>query len=181
MTRRFVRASLIGLIALVAIGSWLIGAHQSSPKDSGQGASTWIQGECHKGDREGTTLVVDFGEASGKSSLVRCVQNYSGNSWALFAAAGMKVTGTAQYPVGFVCRINGVPTAAAQSCASTPDASTGSWAFFIGSNVWQYALAGASSYQTTCGAVEGWRYVAPGQQVETTAPRVAPHAFICAG
>ena len=181
MTRRFVRASLLALIGLVAIGTWLISAHKSSPHLASAGASTWIKGACHQGNLKGTTLVVDFGEASGKDTIVRCVQNYSGNSWALFAAAGLKVTGTSQYPVGFVCRVNDVPSASEQNCATTPDAASGSWAFFIGSSDWQYALAGASSYQTNCGGVEGWRFVAPAQQVETTAPRFEPHAFICAG
>ncbi|NBS60737.1 MAG: hypothetical protein EBT26_01590 [Microbacteriaceae bacterium] len=160
-------------MALVAIGFLL---NRTSPTNPEVRSSVVSVGQCVE---SGTSLVIDFGSNSDSSLIQKCVSNYSGTSWNLFAAAGLEVSGTEQYPVGFVCRINGYPTESAEKCTSTPGATTGSWAFFISNaGKWEYSPVGSAGHRTKCGTAEGWRFLSPTEGL-TTPPRVKPIIHSC--
>ncbi len=171
--RLFVRLTLIGLVTLTAAGFWL------SQQQSGESAlpkATSTEGLC---EGEGTSLVVDFGTGNPMSTITRCVQNYQGNSWDLFEAAGLKITGTEKYPVGFVCRIEDFPDQKVEACIETPGTTNGSWAFYLAEDqTWKYSNYGASSHKAKCGQTEGWRFLLPGEEF-SEAPRVTPVKTSC--
>ncbi len=129
--RLFVRLSLIGLVALVAIGfadnSFLRtdGTEASNKKVSAVKVS---DGVCLK---DGVSMTVDFGSKANSSPINQCVSNFTLNSWDLISAAGLTVTGTQKYPVGFVCRINDFPAEDVESCLDTPNPKVGSCAYFV--------------------------------------------------
>jgi hypothetical protein len=74
--------------------------------------------------------------------------------------AGFTPTGTARYGLAFVCRINGLPTAAQQACVTTPPA-TASWSYYhalYGATTWTYSTLGASSYKPPLGSIDAWAF-----------------------
>jgi len=172
--RLFVRLSLIGLVAIVAAG-FAMNQWRSGDDNKMQLPIRVSSGQCLD---SGISLVVDFGDES--EGIEKCVKNYSGNSWDLFAAAGLKVEGTEKYPVGFICRIQSIPTKEQEACKDTPGAQTGSWAFFTASsnNSWKYSAIGASSHKAKCGTAEGWRFLAKDVPI-ITPPRVKPKTHVC--
>jgi hypothetical protein len=171
--RLFVRLSLIGLVALVAIG-FAFNQMRTDGTTEQQLPVSVSQGQC---DSTGISLVVDFGDES--PTIEKCIKNYSGNSWDLFSAAGLLVEGTEKYPVGFVCRIQGIPNQEQEACKDTPGALTGSWAFFTAQNdIWEYSASGASTHKAKCGTAEGWRYLKNDEPIQTP-PRVSPKVHAC--
>ncbi|NDE69462.1 MAG: hypothetical protein EB057_05250, partial [Microbacteriaceae bacterium] len=87
-----------------------------------------VDGQC---ETEGVSLIVDFGSESELQAIEKCISNYNDTSWNLFDAAGLSVTGTSKYPVGFVCRIQNFPTESKEPCRDMPDNSVGSWSYFV--------------------------------------------------
>jgi hypothetical protein len=171
--RRFVRLSLIGLVALVAVGFWL---QQSKPAAQPAQKATVSEGACTSA---GVSLVVDFGSNSDAPLIQRCVSNFEGTSWKLLTTAGLKVQGTEKYPSSFLCRINSYPDEATEKCIDTPGIKNGSWAFFIATDSgWQYSAFGAASHMTKCGTSEGWRYLLPNESLDTY-PRAKPVITSC--
>ena len=173
--RLFVRLSLIGLVLLVAIGfasnlNWQVKTVDYVP-------ASVEAGTCLDA---GTTLVVDFGTESKKPSEIKCVKNFTGYSWDMFEAAGLSVSGTDKYPVGFVCRIEGFPGEDVEPCAETPGTKNGSWAYFLGTenNSWLYSPIGASTHKVKCGVSEGWRFLLPGESIQTP-PRISLKSYGC--
>ena len=132
----------------------------------------------------GVTLVVDYGNQSGRPTDVVCVTGFgssaSDSGWNLFAAAGLSVTGTTDYPTGFVCRIDGYPSANDASCTSTSNLGAGRWVYFKAADAsgWQYSHIGAAMDKPACGNWEGWRYVEDGNPA-TSVPRISPKPFKC--
>ena len=173
--RSFVRISLIGLVALVAIGFAFNQQQTNGDGDEVLPAVTSVL--CTD---NGTSLVIDFGTDQNEALLEKCVQNFEGNSWDLFEAAGVNVTGTEKYPVGFVCRIQEFPSDANEACKETPGTKNGSWAFFLSdeNGVWEYSPIGASTHKVRCGLSEGWRFLLPGEPVQTP-PRVTLKNYVC--
>ncbi len=173
--RLFVRLSLIGLVALVAAGFWLSQSQQdAAPKPTPKVEA----GQCTDA---GTSVVIDFGSDSSEPIIEKCVLNYSGNSWNLLLAAGLNISGTTKYPIGFVCRINAYPDTSREKCIETPGGNSGSWAFFIaesGSDEWIYSPYGASSHRVKCGSAEGWRFLEKNESLKT-APRIQPVTNTC--
>ena len=171
--RSFVRFSLIGLVALVAIGFAV--NQQQSDGDKNKPQSTVTTGLC---STDGTSLVVDFG--NDEAVIEKCVTNFSGYSWDLFEAAGLDVAGTEKYPVGFVCRIQGIPNEQDEPCTDTPGTKNGSWAYFLTdeTGAWQYSPIGASTHKSKCGVAEGWRFLKPNEPVQTP-PRSTPQVYDC--
>lgn len=166
--RLFVRLTLVGLLALTALGFWFT----QQPKSGAVITQPTVSAGLCEGN--GTSLVIDFGTDNPKETISKCVQNYSGNSWNLFEAAGLKITGTQKYPVGFVCRIEGFPNKSIEPCTETPGTTNGSWAFYIATDQsWEYSSYGASTHKTKCGQAEGWRYLLPGEEI-TEVPRIEP-------
>ena len=173
--RSIVRLSLIGLVLLVAIG-YAINLNQSKAIEESIPASVEA-GMCLDA---GTSLVVDFGTSSDKPAEVKCVKSYNGYSWDLFEAAGLEVSGTDKYPVGFVCRIEGFPSESQEPCTDTPGTKNGSWAYFLGNenNSWTYSPIGASTHKVKCGVSEGWRFLLPGESIQTP-PRISLKSYGC--
>lgn len=173
--RSIVRLSLIGLVLLVAVG-YAINLNQGKAIDENIPASVEA-GMCLDA---GTSLVVDFGSGSKLPTEVKCVQNFEGYSWDLFEAAGLEVSGTDKYPVGFVCRIEGFPSDSEEPCTETPGTKNGSWAYFLGdeNNEWKYSPIGASTHKVKCGVSEGWRFLLPGESIQTP-PRISLNSYAC--
>lgn len=173
--RSIVRLSLIGLVLLVAVG-YAVNLNQGQAIDENIPASVEA-GMCLDA---GTSLVVDFGSGSSLPTEVKCVQNFEGYSWDLFEAAGLEVSGTDKYPVGFVCRIEGFPSESEELCTETPGTKNGSWAYFLGdeNNEWQYSPIGASTHKVKCGVSEGWRFLLPGESIQTP-PRISLNSYAC--
>lgn len=173
--RLFVRLSLIGLLILVAIG-FAYSQQQSNGSQDAQLVSV-TDGVC---ESEGTSLVVDFGSNQEKPQEANCIKNFSGYSWDLFEQANLTVTGTDKYPVGFVCRIEGLPSKESEPCTETPGSKNGSWAYFLTdeTGAWKYSPIGASTHKVVCGVSEGWRFLLPGESIQT-APRVIPKSYAC--
>ena len=105
------------------------------------------------------TVAVDL-RAFGKGLQVRCNPGKPANGIQALQGAGFTVAGTSQYGLAFVCRINGLPTAAKQKCVSTPPV-TAYWAYYHGTRTatsWTYASSGPQSSHPAQGTVEGWAF-----------------------
>lgn len=187
MNRKFMRLTLAALVALVAIGAaWpFLAKAVKVSNGSGASGSTWVAGPCSM-QNQGVTLAVDFGSAAERRPVLRCLvagdktdTNLTG--WSLFESVGLNVEGTEQYPEGFVCRIESVPSKAAQPCTSTPALRDGTWVYFQSAqgSPWRFAMRGAASVQPTCGDFEGWRFVLPTDGAHPKPPRVSPNSFKC--
>lgn len=74
---------LFSLIGLVAVGSLV----SQAPTPTSNNATNVASQACTS---SGVTLVIDFGSLN-KQAQSFCVSNFSGNSWKLFEAAGLKV------------------------------------------------------------------------------------------
>ena len=165
--RLSLRAVLIGLVALVAIGALV-----SAPAALEKTETKFSEGWCLTA---GVSLTIE-----GAETTTRCATDFDGTSWQLFTATGNKVRGTAVYPTGFVCQINGYPQE--QDCMDTPRYDEGSWAFFIakpGSNKWQYAITGAATHFGECGSAEAWIFVPGTESPETAKPKTEPKTHKC--
>ncbi len=179
--RLFVRLSLIGLVALVAIGfavNTILQADGSTPGTKQIDAVTFVDGTC---SQDGISLTIDFGTREDLPAIDRCVSNFTKTSWDLLISAQLSVTGTQKYPVGFVCRINGFPDESVESCMDTPNSRVGSWAYFVagsGSGSWQYSSWGASSHKPACGSAEAWVFRYPDENLETL-PTIDPQTSVC--
>ena len=169
------RMVLIALVALVAIGSMVstIPSEQPYPK------SNFGEGQC--GETDGVSLVIDFGSSSQRKALELCAIDFDLTGWDIFASTQVPVEGTSEYPTGFVCRLAGWPTPDKQPCSKTPTAAQGTWAYFVASDQtgWQFSGQGAAMRKPTCGSVEGWRFVEPGEVGSQTWPRVEPQTKSC--
>jgi hypothetical protein len=166
--RLSLRVVLVSLVALVAVGALISapGAKHQSVK------AHFTAGWC---EVNGVSQTIEDATAT-----TRCATDFSGTSWELFAAAGNTVTGTSQYPIGFVCKVNGRP--AAQTCDHTPRYDEGTWAFFVAQpreTSWHYALTGASLHQTVCGSAEGWLWVPASSTPESSMPKTVPETRKC--
>ncbi|MEY3908471.1 MAG: hypothetical protein RLZZ90_378 [Actinomycetota bacterium] len=175
------RKVLLGLIALVVIGGFFSGLNfqnagpEADPRMAQEGSP----------DTGPVTLVVDFGPESGLEPIIRRVESFGGTGWELFAAAGVSVEGTAEFPTGFICRIAEHPEREKQDCLDTPQFSEGSWAYFVTNSKlgsgWLLSGAGASTHQPECGGYEGWLWVAPGQSSGQKLPSVEARPESCKG
>lgn len=151
------RVALLLLIGLVAIGGLWSANQTSAPSSEGPGAKS-------------ATLVIDFGAAAERQTKVVKLRNLSDEEtgWSLFEVAGVEVQGTAQYSVGFVCRLDGWPAEEDQDCTRTPTAAEGHWAYYVTNSKmgagWILSGQGAASHNPECGGYEGWVWVTSGQR-----------------
>lgn len=182
MTRKLLRVTLIGLVALVALGALLPGFLSMSVSNySANGSqSPWgkpVNGECNL---PGVTLVIERYPDSG-STKAHCVPGFKGTGWQLFAGAGIEVQGTTQYPAGFVCRIAGYPAEALESCTNTPNGRVGTWSYFYATaqdgGKWHLSMQGAAQRQPPCGSVEAW--VFSRGATPPLKPQFEPHPISC--
>ncbi|WP_460447676.1 hypothetical protein [Angustibacter aerolatus] len=116
----------------------------------------------------GVTVVVDFGPLGGTST--RCAAGSPASGIAALKAAGFSIAYVQTQP-GFVCRLNGLPTAAKDPCRRTPPTSA-YWSYWHANRggSWQYSSTGAGSRRPAAGSVEGWAFGAGAR------PAVAPPA-----
>jgi len=116
----------------------------------------------------GVTVVVDF-TAFGGGVTVACATGDPATGVAALQGAGFTLTGTQRWGLAFICRINGLPTAATESCVNTPPASA-YWSYWHApaGGSWSYSSTGAASYNPAPGTVEGWAFGAG------TAPSISP-------
>lgn len=160
------RVALFLLIGLVAIGGVWSGSQSSSSTDD-----------------KSATVVIDFGADSGREPKVIELTGVpvEETGWDLLVRAEVGVQGTAQYPTGFVCRLDGWPTVAAETCDETPAYSDGHWAYYVTSpeisKGWLLSGQGAASHVVDCGGFEGWKWVGPRE--EATPPSVSPELREC--
>jgi hypothetical protein len=145
-------------------------------------ATAWSDGACPTSS--GVTVVVDFG-AFGGAAVTRCVPVVPGTGLAALADAGFAVTPVTTQPA-FVCRIDGLPDASSETCATTPPAGA-SWSYWTAQRggSWRYSPVGAAASRPAAGSVEGWAFMTggaptpPGVQpppLTSPTPRPAPPA-----
>jgi hypothetical protein len=107
----------------------------------------------------GVTVSVDF-TAFGQGVQTRCAPGTPATGVAALQEAGFTPTGTSQYGLAFVCRINNLPSSTQQSCTRTPPA-TAYWAYYhanSGATTWTYSTQSASTYQPVQGSIEAWAF-----------------------
>jgi hypothetical protein len=170
------RTVLIALVVLVAAGGVIGTVPSDTNKVTGKNFST---GQCQ--EQNGVSLVVDFGKSSLREPLQLCAKDFKATGWDIFAAAGLSVEGTSEYSTGFVCRLDGWPSAEKQPCTKTPTSVQGTWAYFVAEaeKGWQFSGQGASMRKPSCGSVEGWSFVESPNVASQSFPRVEPMTFSC--
>ena len=172
------RTVLFALVGLVAIGALISTGALNTVSKSPVTAPAKSAGFCSS---DGVSLVIDYGKQANADPVISCGFSFEGTGWALFAATEQKVEGTTEYPVGFVCRINGFPDAKDQPCTSTPTGAQGSWAYYYATaqlgNHWMFSAAGASMRKPKCGDVDAWVFLNPGEK--THEPSLAPLTHTC--
>lgn len=157
MTNTLTRRAALLLAALLAAVSFVAADPAAKPAQAAGCTGT-----------TGVTVVVDF-TAFGGSVDIRCALGDPATGLKALEDAGFVVTGTQRWGKAFVCRLDGLPTAAAEACVNTPPASA-HWSYWHGSpgGAWSHSTSGASSYNPAPGSVEGWAFGSGGQ------PTVAP-------
>lgn len=106
----------------------------------------------------GVTVVVDF-SAFGGGAEVECAPGDPASGIAALQDAGFSVTGTVRWGLAFVCRIDGLPTPAAEPCFQTPPANA-YWSYWYAQpgGTWTYSSQGAAYRDPAPGTVEGWAF-----------------------
>lgn len=171
------RTVLIALVVLVAAGGVISTVPSDVPNPK---ASSVSSGQCQTSS--GVSLAIDFGSSSDREISQFCLSDFASSGWDIFAAAGVEVEGTSEYPTGFVCRIDAWPSEEIQPCTKTPTASQGTWSYFVADandTDWKYSGQGAAARNPGCGAAEGWRFIEPGESASQNTPRAKPATFVC--
>jgi hypothetical protein len=122
-------------------------------------------------DSAGVTVVVDYTDLGG-GIVIRCAAWPIGTGYEALNKAGFSVTQPSHSP-GFVCRIDGQPSAATEPCVNTPPTSA-YWGYWYAPNhgSWTYSTTGAWGRQPIKGGYEGWAFEKG--RSKAVAPRVAP-------
>jgi hypothetical protein len=129
----------------------------------------------------GVTVIVDDQHIGEGKIYVGCALGAQANGVEALEHAGFHIEGTSEYGLGFICRIDGEPTLAEQTCTSTPGANA-YWTYWHGKpgGRWGFSGCGAESCKPAIGSVEGWGFNAG---TTKPAPRIepmdgaGPHAF----
>lgn len=177
------RVVLFALIALVSVGATITALAPRQNLGIGAADSDWVAGECSP-EQPGVSLVIDFGTDSERDTIERCLTDFKGNGWDALGAAGLATEGTAQYPTGFSCRIDGWPSPLEQDCRDTPSYREGFWAYYFSGpddQAWRFSGTGAAMRKPSCGGYEGWRFVHYGEAAGRIVPRSTAATFSCAG
>lgn len=162
MSRRTFRGSVA--VALVAAGS-VIGP--GSPA-----AAAGSAGYCP--DASGVTVVVDFNELGG-GTVVRCAPGSQATGLAALKSAGFQITGTMRWGEGFICRIEGRPSADAEKCVDTPPGSA-YWSYWHAPNggSWTYSNKGVLNRTPPAGSFDGWSFSLNRDPADAPRPGVTP-------
>jgi hypothetical protein len=129
----------------------------------------------------GVTVIVDDHNLGEGKIYVGCALGEQANGAEALLHAGFHAEGTTEYGLGFICRIDGEPTPAEQTCEHTPGANA-YWTYWHGKpgGQWGFSGCGAESCKPAIGSVEGWGFNAG---TNKPAPRIepmdgaGPHAF----
>jgi hypothetical protein len=129
----------------------------------------------------GVTVIVDDHNLGEGKIYVGCALGEQANGAEALVHAGFHAEGTTEYGLGFICRIDGEPTFAEQTCEQTPGAGA-YWTYWHGKpgGQWGYSGCGAENCKPAIGSVEGWGFNAG---TNKPAPRIepmdgaGPHAF----
>ncbi|MCP2163373.1 flagellar hook-length control protein FliK [Goodfellowiella coeruleoviolacea] len=154
-------------------------------------------GICTGGDAlTGVTVVIDFQELDGNGgvaapTITRCSPNPNPGAArtgiAALQDAGIAVAGTAQWGLGFVCRLENRPAATEtipraanpsyrEACVVTPpaDAYWSYWHADGSGTTWTYSSYGALNRTVTPGGFEGWSFSLNATAGSNPAPGVTP-------
>ncbi|GAA4547331.1 ABC transporter substrate-binding protein [Amycolatopsis samaneae] len=136
--------------------------------DQGRGGP----GYCADGD--GVTVVVDFQQLGG-DVLVRCARGAQESGLAALRNAGVEVTGTQRWGLGFVCRLEGKPGPGSEDCVDTPPASA-AWMYWTAPNggSWESSQYGAMNRRPPPGSFEGWSFSKDQTAGTNPPPRLGP-------
>ncbi|BCJ61960.1 hypothetical protein [Micromonospora endophytica] len=161
MSARTIHAALV--LALVAAGAL------AAP---GPAVAAGSAGYCP--DSGGVTVVVDFKELGG-GTIVRCASGDQDTGLAALKNAGFQVAGTLRWGEGFICRIEGKPTAGTEKCVDTPPASA-YWSYWHAPNggSWTYSDKGVLNRTPPAGSFEGWSFSLNRGTDNPPRPAVAP-------
>ena len=121
------------------------------------------------------TVVVDF-QGLDREDAVSCAPGGAGKSAAaLIEQAGVDVAGTTTYPDAIICRVDGLPDAAAEPCSDMPsaDAYWTLWWSDGSKGAWDYAQEGAATLKVPGGGFVGLSFQEGQDEV---APSLAPVA-----
>ncbi|MFE7874960.1 hypothetical protein ACFUYE_32010, partial [Micromonospora humida] len=162
MSRRAAHAATVVVLTAVSSVSW-----PGSPA-----AAAGSTGYCP--DASGVTVVVDFNELGG-GTVVRCASGAQATGLAALKNAGFEITGTLRWGEGFICRINGKPSAASEKCVDTPPASA-YWSYWHAANGggWAYSDKGALNRKPPAGSFEGWSFSLNRNASDAPRPKVTP-------
>ncbi|MFD4636328.1 ABC transporter substrate-binding protein [Lentzea sp. NPDC058436] len=144
----------------------------------------------------GTTIVIDFQELDGNGgtaapTITRCSPNANpGTDRTGIKAlqdAGIPLAGTTRWGLGFVCRLNGRPSATEnipvtgnptykEACFNTPPASAywGYWHANGAGSTWTYSSYGALNRTVVPGGFEGWSFSLNKSASTNPVPGVTP-------
>lgn len=155
--RLFAASGLVALITLLPVSPAL---------------AAGLPGYCP--DAQGVTVVVDFTQLGG-DLVVRCSPEPNNSGIAALEGAGFTVAGTTRFGKGLLCRINGQPSAAEQSCVNAPPASA-YWAYWHAPNGgdWRYSSIGPAGRNPPPGSFEGWAFSRSGSESSAREPGLAP-------
>ncbi|MFI6225914.1 hypothetical protein ACIBCR_01195 [Micromonospora echinospora] len=128
----------------------------------------------HCPDASGVTVVVDFNELGG-GTVIRCAPGTQATGLAALKNAGFQVTGTLRWGEGFICRIEGKPSAATEKCVDTPPANA-YWSYWHADNggSWRYSDKGVLNRKPPPGSFEGWSFSRDRSPDDAPRPGVAP-------
>lgn len=148
-------------------------------------------GVCTGADAStGVTVVVDFQELAAPT-ITRCSPNASpGTARTGIKAlqdAGIAVTGTTRWGLGFVCRLENRPTSTEniprasnptyhEACVNTPPADA-YWSYWHADGTgttWTYSNFGALNRNVIPGGFEGWSFSLNKTATTNPPPRVTP-------
>ena len=146
---RVVLTALAPLVLLVGLSgcAGISTAASSTPKSSASASA----GPCTS-----VTVIVDFGTLT-HSAITACAP--AGTAAEVLKAAHIDTAGTADYGNAVICRVDALPSVAAESCAKLP--STAYWAMWVkprADGKWDYAQAGVQSQELTAGQFLGLVY-----------------------
>ncbi|WP_408058075.1 hypothetical protein [Verrucosispora sioxanthis] len=158
------RATRLAIAIAVAAASVLLGPSPAAAAGSA--------GYCP--DAAGVTVVVDFKELGG-GTVVRCAPGDQATGLAALKAAGFQIAGTLRWGEGFICRIEGKPSASTEKCVDTPPASA-YWSYWHAPNggSWTYSDKGVLNRKPPSGSFEGWSFSLNRNADKAPRPAVAP-------
>jgi hypothetical protein len=154
----------LALVSLLVCSALLVGAAQATGAAAENVANPdpgliarWEPCEPNTG----VTVIVDDQQIGDGMIYVGCALGEQATGVQALEDAGFALAGTTTYGLGFICRIDGEPTFAEQSCEQTPGAGA-YWSYWRGKpgGRWGYSGGGADSPQSRSpvNSVEGWSF-----------------------